>query len=94
MIFVPCLFSMKEYFYYRNGLTLSHVNHRTQKPEKFCMWNPESRAWNPEYNSRTVEVLLRIGIQNPISSDKDWNPECTAWDPKAKSVLDFLTWGD
>ena len=88
------LFSVKEYSYYRNGLTSFHVNHRIQKPEKFCMWNPESWAWNPEYNSRTVEVLLKIGIRNPSSSDKDWNPEYTAWDSESKTVLDSLTWGN
>ena len=35
-------------------------------------------------------ILLRIGIQNPSSNDKDWNqvpgnPESTTWNPESKS---------
>ena len=44
-------------------------------------------------------ILLRIGIQNPSSTDKDWNqvpgnPESTTWNPESKTVLDSLTLGE
>ena len=44
-------------------------------------------------------ILLKIGIQNPSSTDKDWNPvtwnlESTSWNPEYKTVLDSLIWGD
>ena len=40
---------------------------------KFCLWNPES------YGIQLKEsgIPLKIGIQDPSSTDKDWNPEST-----------------
>ena len=65
MIFVPCLFSMKEYFYYRNGLTSPHVR----------------KSPNPEAGKILHVESLILGLESGIqlkdcrSPTKDWNPE-------------------
>ena len=41
-----------------------------RNPGKFCLWNPES--WTLESGIQ-LGILLRIGIENPSTTDKDWN---------------------
>ena len=58
--------------------------HLIQNPGNFCFWNPESGKilllesgilgfgiWK---TAQGIRNPLRIGIQNPSSTDKDWNP--------------------
>ena len=51
--------------------------------ENFSLWNPESRAWNPKYSSRNLELHKRFesGIQVPLTK----NPESRTWNPESKS---------
>ena len=49
----------------------------------FGIWNTVQGIPNP----------LRIGIQNPSSTDEDWNQVCGIWNP-CTTVLDSLTRGD
>ena len=55
---------------------------------KICLWNPES--WTLESGIQ-LGILLRIGIQNPSSTDKDWN-QVTGIQNSRLSWL-ALTWG-
>ena len=47
---------------------------RIQNSGKFCPWNPESSALEFRIELKYSEILLRNGIQNPRSTEKDWNP--------------------
>ena len=57
---------------------LALLNRKTasgiQNSGKFCSWNPESRALESGIELKYSEILLRNGIQNPRSTEKDWNP--------------------
>ena len=65
MIFVPCLFSMKEYFCYRNGLTSPHVR-KSPNPEAGKILHVES--W-------ILGLESGIQLKDCRSPTKDWNPE-------------------
>ena len=41
---------------------------------KFCLWNLESWALESGIQVKESGIPLKIGIQNPSSTDKDWNP--------------------
>ena len=71
-------------------------------PGNFCFWNPESGKilllesgilgfgiWKTAQGSRNP---LRIGIQNPSSTDKDWNPVPGLQNPRS-GIQDLrLSW--
>ena len=44
---------------------------RTREISYSGIWNP--RLWNREYKESGIP--LKIGIQNPGSTDREWNPE-------------------
>ena len=44
---------------------------------KFCLWNPESWAFEYGIQLKEYGIPLKIGIQDPSSTDKDGNPEST-----------------
>ena len=61
-----------------------------------CLRNPESWALESGIQLKESGILLKIGNQNPSSTDKDvnplpGNPESTAWNPERKTFLDSLT---
>ena len=61
------------------------VESRIRENLKICLWNQESWALESGIQLEESGVLLKIGIQNLSSIDKDWNQE---------GVLDSLPWGD
>ena len=41
-------------------------------PGKFCLWNPESWAWESEIQLKESGISVMIGIRNTSSTDKNW----------------------
>ena len=41
-------------------------------PGKFCLWNPESGAWESEIQLKESGISVMIGIRNTSSTDKNW----------------------
>ena len=64
----------------------------TRKPEKFCLWNPESRVLESGIQLMESGIPLTIGIQNPSSTDKDWNPVPGIWNPQRGIQNPSLSW--
>ena len=66
----------------------------------FCLWDPKSWALESGIQLKESGILLKIGIQNLSSTDKDWNQvpgirNPTAWNPESMTVfIDSLTWGN
>ena len=64
----------------------------TRKPEKFSLWNPESRVLESAIQLMESGIPLTIGIQNPSSTDKDWNPVPGIWNPQRGIQNPRLSW--
>ena len=70
-----------------------------RNPRNFCLWNPESWAFESGIQLKESGIPLIIGIQNLSSTDKDWNPvpgirnprSGIQNDPESKIVLDSLS---
>ena len=58
-----------------------------RNPWNFFLWNPESWAMESGIQLKESAILLRIGIQNPSSTDKHWNQEPEIRNPESKTVL-------
>ena len=61
--------------YLSNDRSLHVMESVFRNPWNFCLWNPESWAVESGIHLKESGILLRIGIQNPSSTDKDWNQE-------------------
>ena len=53
-----------------------------RNPGKIFLRGPESWALKPGIELKESGILLRIGIQNPSSTDKDWNHVSGIQNPK------------
>ena len=73
--------------YLSNDRSLHVMESVFRNPWNFCLWNPESWAMETGIHLKESGILLRIGIQNPSSTDKDWNQEPEIRNPEPKTVF-------
>ena len=73
-----CIWAKRLLTIYNKILTKASAHVRESgfwNPWNFCVWNLESWALESRIQLKESEILLRIGIRNPIqgSARKDWN---------------------
>ena len=72
---------------YRRSLALA-------SPHRFpgVQLNSESWVLGSGIQLRESGIPLTIGVQNPISTDKDWNPVPGIWNPRYGIQNPSLSW--
>ena len=63
-----------------------------RNPRNFCLWNPESWAFESGIQLKESGIPLTIGIQNLSSTDKDWNPVPGIRNPRSGIQNPRLSW--
>ena len=63
-----------------------------RNPRNFCLWNPESWAFESGIQLKESGIPLTIGIQNLSSTDKDWNPVPGIRNPRSGIQNPKLSW--
>ena len=61
-------------------------------PGKFCLWNREFWALESGIQLKEFRIPLRIGIQNPSSTDEDWNQLSGIRNPRRGIQNPRLSW--